>query len=80
MNDQQQSRADALTDERKLVAQLLFALTERQKGNVIRSEDEYIDSARALLAAHPGQPEPRAEVTGDTVLVPKRTQTGARNL
>lgn len=36
------------------------------------------DAARAELAratssqAHPGQPEPRAEVTGDTVLVPKR--------
>ncbi|WP_175785141.1 hypothetical protein [Burkholderia ambifaria] len=41
----------------EVLGQVLFALTERQKGNIIRSEDQYIDEARTLLAAQ--QPEPR---------------------
>jgi hypothetical protein len=32
-----------------VIGELLFALTERQKGNVIRSEDRYIDNARSVL-------------------------------
>lgn len=63
------SFAPSPADERKIVAQLLFALTERQKGNVIRSEDEYIDSARALLAAHPGQPSLKNPLTPYGMLV-----------
>jgi hypothetical protein len=34
-----------------ILSAVLFALTERQKGNVIRSEDEYVDAARQYLAA-----------------------------
>jgi hypothetical protein len=39
----------AQSAEQDALAKVLFALTERQKGNVIRSEDEYIDEARAVL-------------------------------
>ncbi|MCO8643182.1 hypothetical protein KGP93_07705 [Burkholderia multivorans] len=39
---------------------------------VMSDREDEEEALRALLAAHPGQPEPRAEVTGDTVLVPKR--------
>jgi hypothetical protein len=39
----------AQSAEHDALAKVLFALTERQKGNVIRSEDEYIDEARAVL-------------------------------
>lgn len=41
--------AGASSDDVRVLSQILFALTERQKGNVIRSEDEYIDEARALI-------------------------------
>lgn len=40
---------------REVLASILFALTERQKRNVIRSEDEYIDRARALLKEMEGR-------------------------
>lgn len=46
----------ALPEAKKVVADLLFALTERQKRNVIRSEDAYVDQAREFLAA-PDVPE-----------------------
>jgi len=32
-----------------ILADVLFALTERQKGNIIRSEDAYVAAAHALL-------------------------------
>jgi hypothetical protein len=44
--------------ERETLGKVLFALTERQKGNVIRSEDEYVAEARALLT-------PPTESTGE---------------
>ncbi|SAL26270.1 hypothetical protein [Caballeronia telluris] len=47
-----QERADAGKDEALTLGKVLFALTERQKGNVTRSEDEYVDEARAILAAN----------------------------
>jgi hypothetical protein len=43
--------ADGGKDAALTLGKVLFALTERQKGNVIRSENEYIDEARAILAA-----------------------------
>ncbi|WP_250538756.1 MULTISPECIES: hypothetical protein [unclassified Caballeronia] len=39
----------AQSAEQDVLAKVLFALTERQKGNVIRSEDEYVDEARVVL-------------------------------
>jgi hypothetical protein len=47
-----------MTTLQEVLGKVLFALTERQKGNVIRSEDEYIDEARALLqSADSGEQE-----------------------
>nr|WP_232356572.1 hypothetical protein [Burkholderia multivorans] len=59
------AQADArvgLTDEQRSTLESLARTSTPYEQEVLRS----------ILAAHPGQPEPRAEVTGDTVLVPKR--------
>lgn len=58
------AQADAregLTDEQRSTLESLARTSTPYEQEVLRS----------ILAAHPGQPEPRAEVTGDTVLVPK---------
>lgn len=58
------------TENRLVLRQILYALTERQKGNVIRSEDVYVDEARAYLTA-PAQPTadtPPVEVDGVTYI------------
>jgi len=46
-------RAAAPQAALSVLADVLFALTERQKGNIIRSEDAYVDAARALLTQAP---------------------------
>ncbi|MDN7795880.1 hypothetical protein [Burkholderia vietnamiensis] len=67
----QPAQADApaetrLTDEQRDVLTWAIGRANAQ------GEDACADVLRSILAAQPGRPVPRAEVTGDTVLVPKR--------
>ncbi|MEX3614076.1 MAG: hypothetical protein VB141_10090 [Burkholderia gladioli] len=57
------SRADALTDMQQSALEYAIAVCDAHGAGL------YVEALRAILAAHPGQPEPRAEVThGNTTM------------